>query len=996
MSETMESPAPGGHRSIALLAAMGLAAATALAPLALSPPAQAEVPSDDPQVQGILEQDERFSYLGTPVTSQIPSQAAHGIEDDRHVSYQLFKGTPESDTPATFAVTDVETGEQLFTCASEGSEHARNLDIATDGRVYWGSYYDSKLWRYDPGTQECEDLGPISDSGDNDHAFGVAPGPDGSMFLGVYPDTRLYQVDPETDEIELLQQDIAPTSSYIHGIAYDEASDSVYVGTGGQVPEIWRIDDGGRGEKTLVASEENAPGISDGATTVGRMDLVGDRIFAQIGLRLLVMDLDGNIVHWDAEQTRYYFGHHAIEGAAEGEVIFSTEGWDLLIYDTATDTVRSSGITIGGYLSNGIIDDSSGTPLLYGTSAVGVFVADLETGELLSENPIDFAQPTLIQKVLNGPDGSIWASGYMVGLAEVDKTGAEHGATLQRGQYESSVVRDGKLYLGAYGHAKLEVIDPATYDPADTATVTQLYESQHQGQDRPHGLDHNPDRDEIYMGAVALYGQTQGGLAIWDGATGEHVWLTEEIGADENIVSVASNETDGLVYLGSTVDGGLGSDPSGNTAGKLIVFDPETRTVAETMDPAGEEREGITGLMVDDDGLVWGVAEQSLFAYDPATGESEVRGSVGGQYAEGTTYWAYGNVSRSAADGRIYVTAGGRFSVHDPTTGETTQIATGVGWSTTDDAGDVFVSAGPHLFRYDVEGGGEPEPGRIDLIGAAEGEQLAAGSTKTVQVRVGDPGTEAVSAVLLDAEDQPFAELGEFSLRDGHGEVSFEVPDLVGEELALSVSAGDVASRVGFTVVDSYQAPQPPFVDVPFGMEHYEAMAWMKDTGVSTGWADGTYRPVESVNRDAMAAFLHRLAGEPEVELPESSPFSDVEVGDEHYEAIVWAAHSGITTGWSDGTFRPTEPIGRDAMAAFVHRYAGAPEFEAPAVSPFTDVATTDLFYMEMTWMRERGLATGWADGSYRPLQATNRDATAAFLFRLDHGQNIIWVPITG
>ena len=30
----------------------------------------------------------------------------------------------------------------------------------------------------------------------------------------------------------------------------------------------------------------------------------------------------------------------------------------------------------------------------------------------------------------------------------------------------------------------------------------------------------------------------------------------------------------------------------------------------------------------------------------------------------------------------------------------------------------------------------------------------------------------------------------------------------------------------------------------------------------------------------------------------------------------------GITTGWSDGTFRPNAPVNRDAMAAFIYRYS--------------------------------------------------------------------------
>lgn len=673
--------------------------------VAVGEPDEPEEPEES-RVDTILAQDENIEYLGTPVTTQIPSQAAHGVEDGRHVSYQAFKGAPDSGYPATFVVTDVATGEQVRTCVIEGAEHSRNLNIADDGRVYWGTYHDSKLWRYDPATGECEDLGRMSDQ--KDSTFGMSPGPDASMYIGAYPDGRLLHVDPATDEVELLLE-IDPNADYIHSIAYHEETDTVYVGSGGQVPQIWKITDAGRGEQTLVADESTAPGLNDGATSVGRMDIVGDRIFAQVGLRMLVLDLDGNVIHWDADQTRYFFGHHLIAGADPGTAIFSTGGGTLVEYTIADNSFRPTEISIGGYLSNGVVDDSSGTPLLYGTSASGVFVADLESESLISENAIDFAQPTLIQKLFAGPDNSVWASGYMVGLAQVDKSGADHDPTMQRGQYESAVVRDGKLYLGAYGHAKFEVLDPETYDPADASTVPRLFDGLAEGQDRPNGMAYNPDRDEIYMGAVAIYGQTQGGLAIWDGATGEYEWLTSEIGQDENIVSVAYNPVDGLVYLGSTVDGGLGSDPSGNTAGKLIVFDPETRTVLTTVDPAGEEREGITGLMVDPDGVVWGVAEDALFAYDPATGESEVRGTVGGRYSAGTTYWAYATVTMSDADGKIYVTAGGRFSVHDPATGETTRIATAAGLkpSTVDEDGDVYLAAGAHLFRYNVAGSQE-------------------------------------------------------------------------------------------------------------------------------------------------------------------------------------------------------------------------------------------------------------------------------------------------
>lgn len=39
------------------------------------------------------------------------------------------------------------------------------------------------------------------------------------------------------------------------------------------------------------------------------------------------------------------------------------------------------------------------------------------------------------------------------------------------------------------------------------------------------------------------------------------------------------------------------------------------------------------------------------------------------------------------------------------------------------------------------------------------------------------------------------------------------------------------------------------------------------------------------------------------------------------YREITWLASTGISTGWPDGTYRPVTPIARDAMAAFIYRY---------------------------------------------------------------------------
>ena len=66
------------------------------------------------------------------------------------------------------------------------------------------------------------------------------------------------------------------------------------------------------------------------------------------------------------------------------------------------------------------------------------------------------------------------------------------------------------------------------------------------------------------------------------------------------------------------------------------------------------------------------------------------------------------------------------------------------------------------------------------------------------------------------------------------------------------------------------KTPDMPFTDVPSGTQFEEEIAWLAANGISTGWQVGggaEYRPVDPVNRDAMAAFMHRAVatfGEPD------------------------------------------------------------------------------------------------------------------------------------
>lgn len=174
------------------------------------------------------------------------------------------------------------------------------------------------------------------------------------------------------------------------------------------------------------------------------------------------------------------------------------------------------------------------------------------------------------------------------------------------------------------------------------------------------------------------------------------------------------------------------------------------------------------------------------------------------------------------------------------------------------------------------------------------------------------------------------------------------------------------------------------FTDVPTGLAFAADIRWAACNDIANGWGDGSYRPVQPIARDAMMAFIYRLAGEPQFTPPSTPSFIDVSTDDAFYKEIEWARAEGITQGWDDNTFRPLQGTNRDAMATFLYRLAGRPAFTAPTSPTFSDVGTGDAFAMEIEWMASTGITTGWSDGTYRPGQPVNRDAMAAFLHRWD------------
>lgn len=268
------------------------------------------------------------------------------------------------------------------------------------------------------------------------------------------------------------------------------------------------------------------------------------------------------------------------------------------------------------------------------------------------------------------------------------------------------------------------------------------------------------------------------------------------------------------------------------------------------------------------------------------------------------------------------------------------------------------------------------------------------------------------------------------------------------------ITRGAISKIIILAMGEEYREDEPlpsPFSDVPSSHVFYPYIMRMKDLGITSGYSDGTFRPEEPLTRSALAKFL-TIAHDGEEPFYNDcvQPFPDVscdnvfypyirrlkEIFDEEgvslgysdntfrpdenitrsgasklsvvalgwvplfpdvpyyhtfFKYIQGIGQREITSGYSDGTFRPEETTSRGAVAKFIVRGLG---FEPTAndypIPTFPDVPSTHVFYADIEFLAEYGVINGYSDGTFRPDEALTRGAIAKMIVRaLDNVWNI-------
>lgn len=649
----------------------------------------------------------------TTGTAPAPAVATDGESTDLGVAMEapnvrlsdvdvLADGTPvgylfSDGEPVSFSVIDLRTGELLDSHEIAPYSVASAIDVAEDHIVYLSvrSPNDGTLWRYDPGTAELTEVATEIAGEEMLRTLDI----DGDTLFGAtYPGATVFAMDRSTEEITSFGS-VAPDSDYAWGLEADDGE--LWAGAG--LPAQLSLLDPADGTSTPI---ELPAGVAADGGFVQRIETyAGVKVISHReveGATAQVHDGTGWVDSLPIAGLWLYS-----EQMADGAFYYLAADGQAYAYDVATR--ESSPVDLGA-----LVEETAETTRLFvtelgtadfpGQTLLGVrsdgqiWRHNLQTGYgdvIRTETP---GAPVTIMSIGTGGDGQVYLGAYLSPgvMARLDPSTGELEQIEGPEQADAITAHDDQTVIGTYpgaGFYATEAELPWEWgeNPRHLFTLGRA----DNGQDRPRHL--TSAGDLVAAGTISTYGELGGALTLFDPVTGEYQ-THRHVVPDQSVTDLAY--ADGVIFGGTSIYGGLDSEPTQTTA-ELFVWDVE-EGLQESF-PVVDGAEVIHALALDASGLLWGMADTGeLFQYDPSSAEVVRRIDTGLQHAN--IWGSQSTLQLNPADGRLYGTASGTLFRLDPVSATLELLVEGGVERASVAGGDVYYTNATNLFRYDLSG----------------------------------------------------------------------------------------------------------------------------------------------------------------------------------------------------------------------------------------------------------------------------------------------------
>jgi streptogramin lyase len=471
-----------------------------------------------------------------------------------YASYIYLENTFE------IAAIDPETDEvKLFPNTIKGEYGAHCMVAGPDGNVYLGTLPGAHLVKLHTKAGKLIDLGRPSST--EEYIWDVAFGPDGKLYGATYPNAKLVRYDPTSRVLDDLGR-MDPVENYAHFLAGSDDG-FMYVGIGMA--------------KMNIAAYQ---------ITTGECREILPPQFQVPGNAMVYRGTDGNVY------------------AVAGERYFRLDHWvamPIALKDAAPPIPKNK-------LHDGRLLDLQGHTLV---------IKDPIHAQSI-EHRIDYEGNELpVFRIGFGPDGFLYGSSILPArLLRMDMTRPQFQelAELGGGEVYSFLTHGDKLLMAAYSTpAPLMVYDPGKpfrKDPPDPNPLLVNFKDSDKNW-RPLAFINGPD-GKVFIGSISGYGKLGGPLCMWNVQTGT-IDLYPNLIRDQSVTTLAVWRN--LIMGGSTISGGGGSHPTQKDA-EIFLWNPETRKLEfEAIPVPGAS--SIYNLLAAPNGLVYGIADRTMFIFDP-------------------------------------------------------------------------------------------------------------------------------------------------------------------------------------------------------------------------------------------------------------------------------------------------------------------------------------------------------------------------------------------
>ena len=524
----------------------------------------------------------RFSVLIllTPVAYAQRSGTFAPVGDFRGIGHQLVAvvgpgPTPGSErlyasyvyAPKTFDLVaiDPDTGStEVFPDPTHEEYGAWGMTDGPDGNIYLGTLPHAHFLKLDRKQGALLDLGRPSSS--EQYIWDVVFGSDGRLYGVTSPNCKLVTYDPATRRLDDLGR-LDPTESYARSVV---ASDDgfIYVGIGSN--------------RVNIAAYE----IRTGQHREILPENVQGKGFARV-----------------------YRGPNGEIFGAYGTHKFRLTQWSATELEPGL-TAPAAALTT--------LRDKRDLSLSVKSGALIVTAKNPSTHANVDHETAYSGHSLSLARIGFGPDGLLYGSSELPASlirANANQQSLEEIGSLGSGEVYSFLSYRQRLLIGAYSDlSSLMSYQPALpFQAARESGNPVLVSIENSAGWRPMDMVAGAD-GSVYVGIIAGYGQLESPLIEWNPETNS-VKQYAGVVHDESIYSLTTWHN--LIIGGTSISGGSGSHATQKDA-KLFIWDTKTHHKDfETVVVPGAEN--ITDLITAPNNLVYGVAGNTLFEFDPAT-----------------------------------------------------------------------------------------------------------------------------------------------------------------------------------------------------------------------------------------------------------------------------------------------------------------------------------------------------------------------------------------